>query len=751
MTYKTYFPSILVLVCVVLLASATFCFAAPVVTDIRVEGNERIDSSSILKTMSIQVGDPFSDALVTRSIRDLFKTGAFSRVSIDDEASEKGVTLIVRVEEFPMIRRIEFEGRKSIDETELRKVLKLKAFSFADPAKMPDEIRALEGVYSAAGYHGTTVTSDIRKVENGVVITYIIKESAKSLIHEIDIIGNRNIDDHAIRKVMANKEIGPFSFLSDSGGYDNNAVAEDLQRIQYLYMEKGFLDIKVEQPEISVHPDGQGLYVSLKVVEGPQYTLGGVRYSGDWKELPDHLRREPEVKVGDVFVRSRVMSDLRMFEDSFRDKGYAWCRIEPLFEKDPVKKEVVLDLVLKKGPLVHVRWIHISGNSKTRDYVIRREMHILEGDLYNQKKVDDSVRFVRRIGFFSGVNIKPVKVGDDLADLQVRVEEGSTGTLSAGASYSSVEGLIGTLRLSLGNFSGRGQRLNISLESGGDSSTYSVSFTEPRLFSGPFSLGLDLYSKTNTYSQYTQSSVGKGVRLGYRFSDLSTFSIRYRYVTYDVYDIDLDASNIIKEQEGKSTTSSVRLGYNYDTRDVPIDPREGINLTFSTEFAGGPLGGTNDFIRYSAEGSFFTPLTENLIGLAHLELGLIEPFGGSNIPVTERYFMGGLYTLRGFDYRQVGPLEDGEPVGGTQSILLNLEATYPLIKDANIKGVLFFDSGNVWADDENVDLGDLRYGAGFGFRWAAPIGLLRLEWGFNLDPKPEEEQPGWEFSIGTMF
>jgi outer membrane protein insertion porin family len=176
-----------------------------------------------------------------------------------------------------------------------------------------------------------------------------------------------------------------------------------------------------------------------------------------------------------------------------------------------------------------------------------------------------------------------------------------------------------------------------------------------------------------------------------------------------------------------------------------------MNLRLSTEVAGGALGGTNDFIRYQMEGSFFTPLTEDLIGLAHLELGAISPYNGDEVPVTERYFMGGLYTLRGFEYRMVGPLDDDEPVGGTRSFLVNLEATYPMIRDADIKGVLFFDSGNVWAEDETVDAGDLRYGAGFGFRWAAPIGLLRLEWGFNLDPKPDEEQPGWEFSIGTMF
>ncbi|MGD8353002.1 MAG: outer membrane protein assembly factor BamA [Pseudomonadota bacterium] len=747
----TVFAVMLLTVCGVFLADAQICLGAPVVTDIRIIGTQRVEDSGILKAMALGVGDPYAEDLVTLSIRNLYRLGVFSRVSVDEEPSANGVALIVRVTEFPMIRRIEFKGRKSVDEAELRKALKLKTYSFADPGAMPEEVRALEDVYNAAGYHGTKVSAKINKADNGVVIVYNIEEAEKSLIHEIDIIGNRNVEDREIRKIMLTKEIGPLSFISDSGGYDAAAAADDLQRIQYLYMEKGFLDIKVGDPVIKMHPAGKGLYLSITVDEGPKYTLAGVRYSGDWQELPDHVRREPDVKVGDVFVRSKILSDLKMYENSYRDVGYAWCRIEPLFEKDPDKAEVVLNLVLKKGPLVHVRWIQVSGNAKTRDYVIRREMRIAEGDLYNQKEIDDSALFIRRVGFFSAVDIRPVNVGDDLADIHVKVEEGPAGTFTAGASYSNVSGLVGTLRLSLGNFSGRGQKLNLSLEAGGDLTTYSISFTEPRLFSGGLSFGLDLFNKTNEYTTYSQDSRGGSIRLGYRLGDSASLNARYRYAAYNIYDVDLDASNIIIDSEGRSSTSSVRLGYSYDTRDFPLDPQNGLYLRFSTELAGGALGGTNDFVRYQAEGSFFKPLAGDLIGLAHIDLGLITPYDGDEIPLTERYFMGGLYTLRGFDHRMVGPLEDGDPVGGTRSFLVNLEATYPLIKDAKIKGVLFLDSGNVWAEDEKVQLGDLRYGAGFGFRWSAPIGLLRLEWGFNLDPRPDEEQPGWEFSIGTLF
>ncbi|MDF1535060.1 MAG: outer membrane protein assembly factor BamA [bacterium] len=723
----------------------------PVVREIRVEGNQRVDASSIKGTLSFSAGDPFQDALVTRSVKDLYRLGTFSRVSIEEEAGEEGVILTVRVEEFPMIRRVLISGNKEISEADLKKVLKLKAFSFADPAGIPADVEAIKGVYRASGYHGVVVTAGLEEVEGGAVVKYLVEESEKSLIHEVDIIGNRFVEDHEIRKVMQTREIGPLSFMSDAGGYDDLRMADDLKRIQLLYMEKGFLDIVVHDPEVRVHPEGQGMYIAIRVEEGPEYKLGETKFTGDWDGPPEFTRSRPSIQTGDIFVRSGIFQDMRMYEDSFRDQGYAWARIEPLFNRDPSTGVVNLDLVLARGPLVHIRWIHVAGNVKTRDYVIRREMRLVEGDLYSQKGLDDSKKFIRGLGFFSKVEIRPADVGDGLADVHVTVGEGTAGSLSAGAAYSSVSGLVGTLQLALGNFSGRGQRLNLNIEAGGDSSTYSISFSEPRLFSGVFSLGVDLFDKTNEYTQYSQNSRGGSVRLGYRLDDFSNLSARYKYVDYDVYDIALDASALILEQEGESTTSSVHLGYNYDSRDFPMDPREGFKLSLSTEFAGGPLGGTNDFVRYQAEGSMYNPIAGDLVGLAHLELGVIEPYGDSEVPVTERFFLGGLYTIRGFEYRKVGPLEDGEPVGGTKSILMNLEAAYPLIRDANIKGMLFLDGGNVWAEDEKVEGRDLRFGAGFGFRWSAPIGLLRLEWGFNLDPKPDETQPGWEFSIGTLF
>jgi len=724
---------------------------ATLVAGIRIEGLERVDRTSVERALDIREGEPFEESLVTRSIRNLYRLGTFSRVAITAEEGDSGIILTVRLREFPLIKRIEFDGNKVLGDQELEEKLGMKTFSFFDEGKTGNEVKALLSAYRASGYHEARIRTEFREEEDGVILTYHIEEGPKALVAEIDIIGNGALEDRTVLKTMQLKEKGPLAFLSGSGGYDEAAVKDDLARIQYLYMENGYLDVAVDEPEVRPHPDGTGVYVAIEVHEGRQYFLGEVTFSGDWEGPPAFARALPEVVKGDVFVRTKVIDDIRMFENSYRDQGYAWARIEPQFRMDQATGMVDLNMALERGPLVHVRWINISGNYKTRDYVIRREMRLMEGELFNQKKLDDSRKFINSLGFFESVSVGVQKVGEGQGDINVKIQEGRAGSLSAGMAYSSVSGLVGTLQLSLGNFFGRGQRLNLSLEAGSETANYSLSFTEPRLFSSAYSFGFDLFDRETEYSTYTQSSIGGGLRFGYRLSDEMSLSARIRRVDYEVYDINENASRYVKDQEGESTTSSVRFGFGYDTRDFPMDPREGLSFNVSTEVAGGMLGGTNDFIRLILEGSAYKPIVGDLIGSAHLEVGTINSFGGGNFSISERFFMGGLYTLRGFEYRGVGPLEDGEPVGGTKSFLVNLEATYPLIRDAKVKGLLFLDTGNVWADGEDVDFGDLRYGAGFGFRWVAPIGVLRLEWGFNLDPLPEEEQPGWEFSIGALF
>jgi len=721
------------------------------VVSIEFEGNVRVDRTSIERVLGWKVGDPWDPGKLTSSVKSIYDMGTFSRVTIDDTETDMGMALVVRVKEFPMVRGITFSGNDKIDEPDLKQALHLKSFGFYDPAKLTAEQKALLDLYREKGFYEAEVEAQVKETEKGIQILFEIAEGKKTNIREMDVLGNRSLNDKEVLKVMQTKEIGPFSWIMGGAAYKPLLLEDDLKRVHLLYMEHGYLDIKATGPEVRIHPEG-GLYVSIRVEEGVQYKVGAIRFTGDWTSLPEDRRRDLDLNTGDIFARGKMLRDINMLESSIKDKGYAWARVAPRMNKNPETGVVDLDLVLTRGELVRIRHVTISGNYKTRDYVIRREVRILEGDLYNQKLVDNTRRFVRALGFFDSVIVNVENVGMGEADIIVSVEEGSTGTISAGIAFSSQDGLLGTLSLAKANIFGRGQELKFSIELGTQITTFNIGFSEPRLFSSKYSFGANIFRARRDFTTYTQDSKGGNTRIGYRYSDFSSILLRYQYIVYNVFDISPDAGLLILQQEGESITSSATISYRYDSRDLPTAPREGLLTTLSSEIAGGILGGNNDFWRNLFESSYFVPIIGDLVGSIHSEIGVIKPYNGDDIPITERFFMGGLYSLRGFEYREVGPKNlQGEPIGGDKSFLVNMEAVYPIIKEANVKGVVFFDIGNVWGPWEDPQFSDLRTGAGFGFRWLSPMGVLRLELGYNLDPKEGEIQPGWQFSVGALF
>ncbi len=741
------------LLAVLLLGAVPAGAAGERIVSIAVEGLSRVDRASLDRVLPFKVGGTWNGELATAAVTAVYRLGAFSRVEVDDAPVEGGVAVTVRVAEYPLIRSVAIEGNSSISTEDLKKALTMKAFGFFDTADYPAQAAAIRKAYEAKGYTEARVTPRAEPGPNGVRVVFAVEEGKRDLVIEIDILGNRALDDGEVRGAMASDEKGAFYWLSDSGVLDREKLAIDLERIRLLYWDHGYLEVKVEEPRLRKAAGGGGIYLGIRIEEGPLYRAGRIELEGDWPSA-DEARGLLTLKEGVVLERNRLLAVVKALEDSVKDRGYARARVVPRMA--PSGKPEVMDVVLSlvRGPLVHVRRIDITGNHKTRDYVIRREMRLQEGDLYHQKRLEESQRLVRALGFFTTVEIKTVEVTGDEGrmDLAVKVVEGSSGTLSAALNYSTQDGVSGVLQHSQRNLFGRGQRLNLSVERGSKTDNYNISFTEPRMFLSDWSLGVDLFDALKEYSEYTEERVGWGVRLGYRFSDFSSMNLRYRRTAFDVRDVDPAASELIQEMAGKSSTSAVRVGFVFDTRDYPLDPRSGYTLELSEEMAGGPLGGTNEFLRTQVEASVYRPLSGDLIGSAHLLAGVIRPLGGKEVPVTERYFLGGLYSMRGFEYRAVGPLdEDGEPLGGDRELMFNLEVAYPLVAEPGIKGVLFFDAGNVWGPGEALDLSRLRYSAGLGFRWSSPMGLLRLEWGTNLDPRPGEHQPGWEFAIGTGF
>jgi len=739
-----------------------FAGDGPRVASIAVEGLVRVDKGNIEKALPFKVGDEWTEEAGTDAVKAVYRLGPFSRVAVDavplgGEEGERAVAVTVTVSEFPLIRSIGFSGNTAVSTDDLKKALTMKVYGFFDPADYPRQVALIEKAYEGKGYQKVEVTPSSAAGPDGVRVSFAVEEGKKDLITEIDILGNRALSDWEVKAAMEIGEAGPLNFISDSGVLDRAKLAIDLDRIRLLYYGRGYLDVRVEEPVIRRAAGGGGIYVGIRVTEGDRFRLGKADFSGDWPSLAE-AESLLSLRPGDPIERGPLVDSLKRMEDSVKNLGYARARVSP--DLRPAGPEGLTDVTfsLVRGPLVRVRRIDITGNHKTRDYVIRQELRVQEGELYSQKRIDESLRQVRALGFLNSVEISPVPVEgpqgveEGLVDLAVMVVEGSSGTLSAGLGYSSQDGFTGTLQHSQRNLFGRGQKLNIQVDKGSKTTNYNFSFTEPHVFTGDWSLGVDLFDTLKEYSTYTEARRGGGVRTGYHLTDSATLGFRYRSTRYDVRDVSPSASDYIQQQAGRSVTSAVRASLTLDTRDLPLDPREGYTLELSEEVAGGGLGGTNSFTRAQIEGAVFTPLAGDFVGSVHLLAGVVKGFEGEAVPLTERYFLGGLDSLRGFKYRGVGPLdEDGVGVGGSKLLQLNLEAAYPLVKEPVIKGVVFLDAGNVWPEGGRVDPGDLRYGAGLGFRWYSPMGLLRLEWGTNLSPRPGEEQPGWEFTIGASF
>ena len=405
---------------------------------------------------------------------------------------------------------------------------------------------------------------------------------------------------------------------------------------------------------------------------------------------------------------------------------------------------------IEQGPQVSVERINITGNTKTRDKVIRREMKLVEGDLFNATKMARSKARINNLGFFEAVDIKTLAGSEDsLMNINVEVKERPTGTFSVGAGYSSVDGFVMQGSVTQENFLGRGWRMNLAASLGGDSTTYQLGLTDPYFLDTRWTLGFDVYQTDREWDDFSEKSQGIALKAGHPIGEYSRFLSIYRYEEKDIYDVDPLASNDIKDEEGKSTLSSITNTYNYNTTDNRLDPSKGLAFEASWELAG--LGGTQKFSKYILDARHFWPWRWGTVFSVHGQIGYVHSLNDEDVPIEERFFLGGIYTIRGFDSREVGPRdENGDYTGAEKQSYFNFEYIFPLVKEANLKGVIFFDVGNAWGDNEDF-FSSWRYSTGAGVRWNSPLGPLRLEWGYNLDPESYEDNSRLDFTIGRFF
>ena len=726
------------------------------IDSVHIKGNKRIETDAILAAIESQNGTPFDPGTLDKDLRSIYQMGFFEDIQIDAQDSPGGKTVTFKVVEKPSIGKIKFKGNKKIDRKDLMETLGIKKYSILNRKAIKDSIERLKDLYHQKGYYNVEITEKIEDLpKNEVAIIYQIKEGSKVYIRKINFVGNVKVTDDDLKDLMETSEKGFFSFLTESGHMDRKELERDMFKIKSFYFNNGYIKIRVGDPEISFKKDEEGLIITININEGHQYAIGEVSIEGDIIKDVNELYQTLKITKEKVYNREVIRSDTLSLSEIHSDEGYAFVDVSPEIKEDDKEHKVDIIYRISKGKKVSFERILITGNDRTRDKVIRRELKIIEGGYFSGKKLKRSAQNLHRLGFFEKVDVNTKKgSSDEEMILDIHIEERQTGMLSIGAGYSSVEKVIGMLEISQNNLFGRGQSLSVRSSVSSRSTRYSLSFTEPWLFGRPLAAGIDLYDWEYEWDEYTKDSSGGKLRFGFPLGvDFTRGSVTYGYDDAEISDVSETAAQDLRDMVGRSVTSSMTFGVSRDSRDRRFNPSKGSVNSLSIEYAGGILGGDNYFTKYRPRSAWFFPFFWDSAFSVQGRWGYVKQRPGGELPVYEKFKLGGMNTVRGFDHNSISPVDPatGDRIGGEKMMVYNIEYRFPFVKEQGIVGVLFFDAGNVFTKDEAYTFSGIRRSAGGGIRWYSPVGPLRLEWGYNLDQKPGEASSNWEFTIGTPF
>ncbi|HEY6872652.1 MAG TPA: outer membrane protein assembly factor BamA [Geobacteraceae bacterium] len=754
------------------------------ITELAIKGNRRIETIVILNAVKLKAGDTLALDRVDSDIRDIYKLGYFQDVKAETEKSDKGVVLIYRVVERPIVREVRIEGNKEIAADKVREAFDLKPGAIFSAKDLAKGVKKVKKLYADDGYYLAEVdASTVKRSDTDLRILLKITEGEKVLVKKIRFEGNRAFPDKKLKKGMETSEKWFLSWLTSGGAYKEEVLKNDIAGIADLYYNNGYVNVKVGEPKVELLPDKSGLIITIGITEGDQYRAGTVDFKGDLLESKEELAKKVKMKTGEVFSRGVLRGDIFALTDLYADKGYAFANVTPRSQVDQEKKTIGITFEFEKGDMVHIDRISISGNTKTRDKVVRREIKLAEGDLYNSTALKKSKQSLMNLGFFEEANITTAKgSAADKLNVNVEVKEKPTGTFSIGAGYSSLDGIVGQGSVQQANFLGLGLKANAAASLGGKSQTYNLGLTDPYFMDSKWTLGGDIYRTKRDFLDFSRRVTGGDIKGGYPLSDtLSTFWV-YRFESKEIFNEtqplkDSIKNGLISQPETTSTTSSITGSITRNTTDYRLDPSSGMVNNLSMEFAG--LGGTNRFLRSVGNTQVFYPFKWGTVFSVRGELGYIKGVG-KEVPLDERFYLGGINTMRGYSGRTVSPykvtsvatpgtstlpqplpiVNPTEPllslnrtaIGGDTEAILNTEWVFPLVKDAGLKGVLFFDFGDAY-DGISTTFSRFQASYGFGFRWASPMGPLRLEYGIPVNPRDgiDSRSGKFEFSIGSFF
>lgn len=748
--------------------------ATPIVKQIKILGNKKIEESAIRSKLKTSVGQKFSESTVREDIQALFSMGFFDDIIVEQNKVTGGVAVSYQVKEKPTMSAVLFEGNDAIDDAELAEASELKAFQILDLSKARTTVEKILKLYEDKGFFLAKITYKVQPEADGnVQLIFNVTENEKVKVAQIRFLGNRSISSGRLKSVMQTQEGGFFSFMSGAGSYKQEAFDRDIQALYYLiYYNEGYIQAKVDRPQVYVTPDKKNIYITIRIDEGEKFHIGEVAFAGDLLFSDQELYESVKIKRGELFVYSIMQNDLRALQAKYGDLGYAYANIIPRTRIRERERLVDITYEIDKGNKVYINRISVKGNTKTRDKVVRREMQILEGELYNETGRRESEARVRRLGYFDEVvfNTTTPAGRPDLMDIDIVVKERNTGQIQLGAGYSNFGGFLINGQVRQTNLFGKGQTLGISIDYSDVQSIFSLNFTEPYFQDTEWSLGGEAYfrKRESAQAEYTEDRQGGIVRVGHPLAPYLSGSFGYKY---DVTKLTLKADggdpDLYPVDTANGVTSGLVFSLAYDKRDDRFAPTEGVYSSLSVEYAG--LGGDLDYTKGLVNLRYYKTIFWDVVWRNNLNYGIVKSNNSGDVPFNQLFLLGGANSLRGFDWFSVGTrkysavadaLYSGcsgttckqayRPFGGEQQLYYNLEFQFPLINEAGIKGVVFYDIG--YADD-SLDLSDFRSNVGFGFRWFSPIGPLRFEWGFPFDRDEaySERAVNFEFAIGSPF
>ncbi|MBC7467551.1 MAG: outer membrane protein assembly factor BamA, partial [Bdellovibrio sp.] len=750
---------------------------------ITITGQLKIEKEAILAKLVSQVGGSYTDAQVTQDIQALFKMGYFVQIEATKEIKNGTVHFEFKVVEKPTIAEVVFDGNTEVKSEDLEKETGLKNYEILNTTKIKDAVVKIEKYYEDKGFYLVKIEPVIEEVkkDESVRIKFVITENDKVKVKKITFLGNTNLKDSYLKGRMFTQEAGFFSGISSSGSFKQEAFERDIQVLKFLYWNLGYVQVKIDRPLVTVTPDKKSIYITYHIEEGAQYSIGEVDFAGDLLFSKSELLDSVKIKDNGIFAVDVMQKDITELQAKYGDLGYAFANVIPRYAFK--EKEKIVDLVFEfeKGNKVYFGNINVVGNSKTRDKVVRRELKIVEGELYNETRKRLSQENIQRLGFFEEVNFKTSTTPEkpNLLNIDVTVKERNTGQLQLTAGYGNVQGLSLGGSIQQNNFRGLGQTLGARIDATKDRQDYSLSLTEPYFYDTLWSAGFDVfYIENKERITYDNRKVGAAVRFGHPvFNDNTRALFRYKIDKTALFANENTDPLLFPLDTAQGVTSSVTLTLEYDTRNDRFSPSKGILTDISYERAG--FGGDLKYQELSTHFRYFYNLFWDVVWRNNLTFLMLQANDSDHeVPFTERYQLGGAYTLRGFGSSTVGKrlysqwrydqlgnsaspyyvagISDDEKrrrsnliFGGTKELLFQTEVQFPLIKEAGLTGVFFYDAGQA---EDALSQSKMMSDFGIGFRWQSPLGLLRFEWGWPLtQDNVDRDTVNFEFSIGPPF